>query len=75
MKEAEIPPYLRFDVKLNYMDSDEGTIAERFAWVKMILQPFKQALTESKCEFVGKICNVCSVAKVISKTLHHFLIN
>ena len=42
------------------MDSDEGTIAERFAWVQMILQPFKQALTESKCEFVGKICNVCS---------------
>ena len=41
------------------MDSDEGTIAERFPWVQMILQPFNQALTESKCEFRGKICNRC----------------
>ena len=59
MKEAGIPLYLRFDVKLSYMDSDEGTIAERFPWVQMILQPFNQELTESKCEFRAKICNRC----------------
>ena len=53
MKAAEIPPYLRFDVKLSYMAPDEGTIVERFEWVQMILQPFKPTLTGSKFEFIG----------------------
>ena len=53
LKAAEIPPYLRFDVKLNYFDSRGGKIGERFEWVQMILQPFKQALTGSKFEFLG----------------------
>ena len=32
------------------MASYEGTIEERFEWVKMILQPFNRALTRSKFE-------------------------
>ena len=55
LKAAEIPPYLRFDVKLNYFDPRGGTIGERFEWVQMILQPFKQALTGSKFKFLGEI--------------------
>ena len=57
MKAAEIPPYLRLDVKLNYFDSRGGTIGERFEWVQMILQPFKKALTGSKLNFLGTISN------------------
>ena len=53
LKAAEIPPYLRFDVKLNYTTSYDGTIAERVEWVQMILQPFKPTLTGSKFEFIG----------------------
>ena len=63
LKAAEIPPYLRFDlVKLSYIasESDEGTINERFAYVMMILQPYKQALSGSKFKFLGRICNSCS---------------
>ena len=57
LKAAEIPPYLRFDVKLNYFDSRGGTIGERFEWVQMILQFFNRALTGSKFEFMGIISN------------------
>ena len=57
LKAAEIPPYLRFDVKLLNMASYEGTIEERFEWVQMILQPFKKALTGSKLKFLGTISN------------------
>ena len=57
MKAAEIPPYLRFDVKLSYMAPDEGTIVERFEWVQMIFQPLKKALTGSKFKFLGTISN------------------
>ena len=39
------------------MASRGGTIGERFEWVQTILQPFKQALTGSKFEFVGIIRN------------------
>ena len=35
------------------MASYNGTIEERFEWVQMILQPFKQALTGTKFEFIG----------------------
>ena len=35
------------------MASYKGTIGERFEWVQMILQPFKQALTGTKFEFIG----------------------
>ena len=56
LKEAEIPPYLRFDlVTLNYMNiaSYKSTIVERFEWVQMILQPFKKAFSRSEFEFLG----------------------
>ena len=39
------------------MASYDGTIAERFEWVQMILQRFKQALTGSKLKFLGTINN------------------
>ena len=53
MKAAEIPPYLRFDlVTLKYYDLSGCTIAEKFEWAQIILQPFKKALTGSKFEFL-----------------------
>ena len=39
------------------MASYEGTIAERFEWVQMILQPFEKALTGSKFDFLSIISN------------------
>ena len=55
LKAAEIPPYLRFNVKLRYMGLYERTIGERLEWVKMMLQLFKKALIGSKFEFLGTI--------------------
>ena len=58
---AGIPQYLRFDcIRLHceYLRKRppyEGTIGERFEWVQMILQLFKQAMTGSKFEFLGTI--------------------
>ena len=82
LKAAEIPPYLRFDVKLIDYGLYEGTIAERFEWVQMILQPFNRALTGSKFEFVGIISNggygekvfkdSSTLLKQIDKTLQIF---
>ena len=74
MEEAEIPPYLRFDyAKLNYsyMDSRGGKNTERFAWVQMILQPFKEALIGSKFEFLGKISHWKSFFNDSSTFLDH----
>ena len=71
MKAAEIPPYLRFDVKLSYMALYERTIGEKFEWVQMILQPFKQALTGSKFEFLGVLSKDKSDFKDSSSLLSH----
>ena len=73
MKAAGIPLYLRFDlVKLSYINMAlyEGTIDERFEWDQMILQPFKQALTGSKFEFLGTISNDKKVFKDSSSLLN-----
>ena len=73
LKAAEIPPYLRFDVKLTTLALApyEGTIEERFQWAQMILQPFNQALTRSKFEFVGIISKWKSDFKDSSTFLDH----
>ena len=73
LKAAGIPPYLRFDVKLNYtaMASFERIIEERFEWVQMILQPFKKALTGSEFEFPGIISKNKSDFKDSSTFLDH----
>ena len=54
---ARIPPHLRFDfVQLNYITSCiEGTNEGGIEWVRLLLHPFKQALTGSKFKFIGAI--------------------
>ena len=52
------------------MASYDGTIAERFEWVQMILQRFKQALTGSKLKFLGTI-NKSGLFKDSSSLLDH----
>ena len=51
------------------MASFEGTIDERFEWIQMILQPFKQAITGSKFEFLSMISNDEKVFKDSSTLL------
>ena len=53
------------------MASFEGTIDERFEWIQMILQPFKQAITGSKFEFLGVLSKNKSFFKYSSTLLDH----
>ena len=69
---AGIPPYLRFDaVKLTNMELCEEPTGEKFEWVQMILQPFKEKLTGSKFEFKNAISKRESDLKGSSLLLDH----